>query len=263
MSSPFVKAHRDENEDLGDLERDSAAEIEKALRRQLAQIRQAADDLGGQDVDEIALAMAQVVEKESDPLRLAVRVHLVGSALLGIDAAQAALPYEMGASFSWDLAAAEARAFVEQYHFDLVTGINQTTEKGLRDALRRWIDGGGTLEELADSIRPIFADEPATERIEALFNVDRATMIAETEATRAYAEGKIRAYTANGLADQPPTRKPPDDSHVRCRCDVALREYEDGWYWTWFTARDDLVCPICRPLHEQKVGLAKAKEVRA
>lgn len=264
MPPPFVaKAHRDENDDLSDLERDSADEIAAALRHQLEKLRQTAGSLGGRDADEIVTAMVQVVEKESDPLRLAVRTHLTGSALLGIDAAQSELPYELGASFSWELAAAEARAFVEQYHFDLVTGINQTTEKGLRDAMQRWIDDGGTLEELADSVRPIFANEPATARIEALFNVDRGRMIAETEATRAYAEGKIRAYTANGLADKPPTKKPPDGSHVRCRCDVALVEYEDGWYWVWFTVRDELVCPICRPLHEQKVGLAKAKEVKA
>lgn len=263
MPSPFVKTHRDENDDLRDLENESVEEIAAALRQQLAQLRENAGSIGGQNADEIVAAMVRVVEKGGEPLRLTLRTHLTGSALLGIDAAQAELPYTLGASFSWDLAAAEARAFVEQYHFDLVTGINQTTEKGLRGALRRWIDDGGTLEELADSIRPIFANEPATARIEALFNVDRGRMIAETEATRAYAEGKIRAYTSNGLADNPPTKKPPDDSHVRCRCDVALREYDDGWYWTWFTVRDELVCPICRPLHEQKVGLAKAKEVKA
>ena len=262
MPSPFAaKTHRDENDDLSGLETASADEITAALGRQLRQLRENAGNLSGEDVDSIVTAMVQVVETHSDPLRLAVRTHLTGSAWLGINAAEAEMPYELGTGFSWDLAAAEASAFVEQYGFDLVTGINATTEKGLRNALLRWIEDGGALEDLADSIRPLFADEPATARIEALFNVDRATMIAETEATRAYAEGKIRAYTANGLADQPPTKKPPDDSHVRCRCDVALREYEDGWYWTWFSANDDLVCPICLPLHQQKVGLAKAKEV--
>ena len=261
MPSPFAaKTHRDENDDLSGLEADSADEIADALGQQLRQLRENAGSLGGNAVAGIVTAMVRVVEKNSDPLRLAIRTHLTGSAWLGIDAAEAEMPYDLGTGFSWDLAAAEASAFVEQYGFDLVTGINATTEKGLRNALLRWIEDGGALEDLADSIRPLFADEPATARIEALFNVDRATMIAETEATRAYAEGKIRAYTANGLADQPPTKKPPDDSHVRCRCDVALREYDDGWYWVWFTVRDELVCPICMPLHEQQVGLAKAKE---
>ncbi|MCI0728855.1 MAG: hypothetical protein L0332_19365 [Chloroflexi bacterium] len=207
--------------------------------------------------------MMAATEAASGNLYDAVITFMVGGALLGVDSAAQNLPLDVGLSFSWDLAAADARAFVEEYAFDLVTDLNATTEAGLRQAMLAWIDDGGTLDDLVDSIRPVFANEPATARIEAMFNVDRARMIAETEGTRAYAEGKIRAYTANGLADQPPNKKPPNDSHVRCRCDVALVKMDDGsWHWVWFTARDEIVCPICRPLAGQSVGLAKAAVVQ-
>ncbi|NJN53997.1 MAG: hypothetical protein HC804_04095 [Anaerolineae bacterium] len=164
----------------------------------------------------------------------------------------------LGAGIDWALADAAAAEFVKGYAFDLVTGINNTTASRLRGVVVDWIEKGGTLDDLTESIRPIFANEAATARIEAIFNVDRARMIAETEATRAYAEGKIAGYTASGLAEYPPEKKPPDDSHVRCRCDVTLERQPNGeWHWVWLTANDEFTCPTCSALHNQSVGLAK------
>jgi SPP1 gp7 family putative phage head morphogenesis protein len=66
--------------------------------------------------------------------------------------------------------------------------------------------------------------------LEPWFGANRAEMIAVTETTRAYAEGNIRAWQAAGFVDGK----------------------------RWMTNRDDIVCPICRPLDNQVVqGLAE------
>jgi len=230
-----------------------------ALQKQLRAIRNG----HGRSEDEIIASIETILAANSEDLLTAVATLLTSGTEAG-GAMVADTLIGTGISVDWALADAAASEFVQGYSFDLVTGINNTTATRLRGVLRSWIEQGGDMEELANSIRPIFANEPATARIEAIFNVDRAQMIAETEATRAYAEGKVAGYMASGLADLPPERKPPDDSHVRCRCDVTLEKQENGeWHWIWLTANDELVCDICGPLHEQSVGLAKEAYVVA
>lgn len=269
MALTGYKTHRDDNQELTDLEREAVEKIEAALAEQLSRLSSQADVIGGGTVGEIVNSMMAVIEDGNDDFYNTLLTFVTAGALIGVDDAANNLTFKsykqetevLTAGFSWDLAAAEAADWAAAYTFDLVTGLNKTTKTGLKTAILSWVDDGGTIDDLADSIRPIFANEMATIRIEALFNVDRARMIAETEATRIYAMGKVTAYTANGLADFPPERIPPDGSHVRCRCDVSLVQFEDGsWHWVWFTVRDELVCPICRPLHEQSVGLAKEAE---
>lgn len=212
-------------------------------------------DLGGFGVDAIMTAVIEVLAATSPELLAAVRGLLLGGAQEGIATAGRRLPFE-GASLDWTLADEKAAAWVDSYSFDLIKGINETSAGRMRGALRTWIDDGGALEDLVDSIRPIFDDDELARRIELIFNVERARLIAETEATRAYAQGKIAGYTSSGLADLPPAVSPPDDSHPRCRCDVSLEKRDGVWVWIWYTARDDLTCNICRPLHNQIVGYA-------
>lgn len=57
--------------------------------------------------------------------------------------------------------------------------------------------------------------------LETMFGPVRAEMIASTEVTRAYAEGNRAAWKASGVVDGQ----------------------------KWYTARDELVCPTCGPLH--------------
>lgn len=260
MPPPFaLKAdlHREDNPELDDIELTGTQEIGAALQAQLATIGRAR---GGSSVDEIVAMMEAALVASGDDLLTAVTALLTDAAAAGIQAAGDSLVSTIGLGASMDFALADAAAadFVRGYAFDLVTGINNTTSSRLRGVMVDWIEKGGTLDDLTAGIRPIFANEPATARIEAIFNVDRARMIAETEATRAYAQGKVVGYQASGLADFPPEKVPPDDSHVRCRCDVTLERQPNGeWHWIWLTARDELVCPICAPLDGQSVGLAR------
>jgi SPP1 gp7 family putative phage head morphogenesis protein len=63
--------------------------------------------------------------------------------------------------------------------------------------------------------------------LEPMFGKVRAEMIAATEVTRAFAEGNVEVWKASGV--------------------VGKKE--------WFTAEDELVCPICGPLAGTMVGL--------
>lgn len=60
-----------------------------------------------------------------------------------------------------------------------------------------------------------------------IFGETRATAIAATEVTRIFAEGNMMAWRATGLVGGK----------------------------VWQTARDELVCPICGPLHNQQVEI--------
>lgn len=206
--------------------------------------------------------MSRVVTQNSNRLYESTMNVVYRSMLQGQEASRQTAPFTIGTSVDWTIPEKNAYDFARTYSFDLVTGINETTSRDLRGALQAWINEGGTLDDLADSIRPIFANSPITERIERIFSVDRARMIAETEATRAYAQGKVDGYMAQGLATAGPEIVPP--LHVRCRCDVRMdRDDSTGiWYWVIRTAKDDLICPICLPyVASPRVGVAREAEV--
>lgn len=115
---------------------------------------------------------------------------------------------------------AYAAKWVEKYSFDLIKGIDETS----LEVVRRAIDGfvgevGYTIGDVIDLIEPYFGDV-------------RASMIAVTETTRAFAEGQLMA--AEELRKEFP--------------DVQI-------YKTWFTNNDDLVCDVCGPLDGQEVPI--------
>jgi HK97 family phage portal protein len=262
MSSPFgrgvggtLKVAREDDEPLGQIERVATTAVTVGLEAQLRALLAQADTLGGRNADQIVLQVMRVVQEEQEALLGATQRVLYASYERGVTVATGTLAPTARLRVDWQMMSQEARSFAEKYSYNLVTDLNATTEKGLREALVRWIESGGRLEELADSIRPLFANEAATRRIEALFNVDRARMIAETEATRAYAQGKIDTWLQSGEVERGPEVAPP--AHPRCRCDIATERQDDGsWLWRWDTARDERVCPICTGY--KYVGLARS-----
>lgn len=86
----------------------------------------------------------------------------------------------------WDLLSDEALDFVQNYVFDLISNLNDTTLKDVQQVFDAWLESGEGLDAL-------------TEQIEGIFNNPvRARMIAQTESTRAYNEGsRIRWAAAN------------------------------------------------------------------
>ena len=147
-------------------------------------------------------------------------------------------------SADWGLVNEAALKWAREFAGSEVTYINDTTRRGVRQAVANWIETGGTLEDLVDTLEPTFGR-------------NRARRIAATEVTQAFAEGNIRAWTAAGIADREPEKRPIADSHIGCRCWLIIQPKGKRWVYQWQTAADEAVCPICSPLDGREVGTAR------
>ena len=105
-----------------------------------------------------------------------------------------------------------ATRWAQQYTFDAVRDINDTTRRAISDAISMYTRTPGM--EKADVVR----------LLEPVFGKRRAEMIATTEITRAYSQA----------------------AHIT-QIEMQQRGIETREQWvTW---RDDRVCRICAPLH--------------
>jgi len=111
----------------------------------------------------------------------------------------------------WALVNEAASEWARRYTYDLVRGITNHTREALQRAVGDFFEEGLTRGDLEG-------------QLSSLFGPVRAEMIAVTEVTRAAAEGQ------QGLVSE-----------------VAAQGIE--MVDTWSTRNDELVCPICGPLH--------------
>lgn len=258
LQLPFAKKdlQRENNTLLDAVENTGVADVSAALSRQKQAMKAAVSKITAGDPDHVAIQLIESSADALDDLQQAVYKIVVACTRAGIVTAQQSVPFGFSiVATDWRLVDRHAQEFALDYSYELVTGITDTQRRGLSRALSAFIEDGSL--DFPDALRPFFSDDETTRIIEALYNVDRAEMIAITETTRAYSEGKIRAYTAMGIVNQRPEETAP--AHVRCRCDVRPVVDENGiWWWVWLTANDDDVCTICEPLGAQHdVGLAR------
>ena len=109
----------------------------------------------------------------------------------------------------WALVNDRAAAWARQYAGELAGNLSQTAHERIRQAVQRFIDTpGATLQDL-------IAETTGRQVSEY-----RASVIAITETTRAYAEGNMAAWREAGVTKQ-----------------------------QWQTNHDELVCEICGPLN--------------
>ena len=146
------------------------------------------------------------VEETSGTVRDALRRMLIESVDLGVSVAIAQFD-TIGFGFDWTLANTAARDWANAYSYELIRGINDTTRQQIRQAVSEWIENGDPLSVLVRELAPTFGRQ-------------RASLIASTEVTRAYAEANRRAYIESGVVSQ----------------------------MQWRTSNDERVCPICAPL---------------
>jgi SPP1 gp7 family putative phage head morphogenesis protein len=97
-----------------------------------------------------------------------------------------------------------------------------TLIKGITDTTRRQVQAA--VSDWIASGSPLDALEASLERT---FGVVRAKMIAQTESTRVFAQANRAAFESTGLVDEV----------------------------VWQTAVDDMVCPLCGPLHGTHIGV--------
>jgi SPP1 gp7 family putative phage head morphogenesis protein len=124
------------------------------------------------------------------------------AALSGVAQAQMELG---GLSVDWGVVNRDALVWARDYAGELVRGLNATTRDALRREIAAWIESGEPLDVLARRLEPMFGEL-------------RGRVIAETEVTRAFAEGQYQAFQRAGVAR-----------------------------WTWHTANDERVCHVCQP----------------
>ena len=106
--------------------------------------------------------------------------------------------------------------WARDYAFDLAAGITENDARFLSQVIPDWVRSGEPLPEL--QTRLIQSGR---------WGEQRARNIAVTEVTRAFAQANILGWSLSGRVE-------------------ALE---------WRTARDELVCPICGPLHGARVSL--------
>lgn len=158
-------------------------------------------------------AAAARVDETSEPVRDVLRRNLLAGADLGVRMSLTQLE-GVGLGFDYTLAHAQAAEWANAYAFDLVSRLNDTTRRRLQSAIDQWFREATTIADLREELTPLFGEV-------------RAQIIAQTETTRAAAEGTRISYIQSGVV-----RK------------IIVK-----------TAVDDRVCPICGPLHNTRHSL--------
>lgn len=120
------------------------------------------------------------------------------------------------AGVDWSLINSAATEWARRYGYDLVSGLTDTTRRGLQELIPQFFERDMTLGELRD-------------RLGQWFGPVRADMIATTEVTRAAVSGE------EGVA-------------------AELREQGIDMVEVWQTNNDELVCPICGPRNGKARG---------
>ncbi len=121
---------------------------------------------------------------------------------------------QVGIDFDVAVVNAKALEWVGNYAYELIHGMTDTTRGVVSKAMELYIGTPGmTNEDLWGLLEPAFGPV-------------RAKMISITEITRAYAMSSI-IYQK------------------------MLKDYGLDMERVWQTARDDRVCPVCGPLHQQ------------
>lgn len=115
----------------------------------------------------------------------------------------------------WDLANSDAAQWAITYGYELINGIAAATRPRIAAEVNYFVNNSITIGELRDRLIGASALETGGP-----FSATRATSIAVTETTRAYAQGNMAAWRRAGV--------------------IQKKE--------WNTEMDELVCPVCGPL---------------
>ena len=132
----------------------------------------------------------------------------------GAESGASLLPQGVEMLMNWDWFNQAAIDYLKSWQLGPLQGINATTRNQTVNAISNWIETGEPLDALISRLNPIYG-------------VKRAELIATTEVTRIYAEGNQLAWRSTGV--------------------VGGKK--------WQTAVDERVCPICGPLHGKVVSL--------
>ncbi len=132
---------------------------------------------------------------------------------LGVNIAMDNLAH-IGAGFDYTLVNTRARDWAQQYSANLIRGIEDATRESVRQSVARWYENGEPISALRKELEPTFGAK-------------RAEVIAQTETTRAAAEGVRQGFKESGVV-------------------TGLK---------WRTASDEKICSVCGELDGKIVDL--------
>jgi hypothetical protein len=144
--------------------------------------------------------------------------------------AQSQAAQKMNISFNPTLANKDAEQWASDYTDTVLQQLDTTTQDGVGEIISNWIDTpGATYGDLVQSLMDTH-----------LFDQVRASRIATTEMTRAFAQGESMAYERElGLTA---AVLPVEDTHVNCECWLSIKRAGGQDYIVWQTNKDTDVC---------------------
>ncbi|KKN74789.1 hypothetical protein LCGC14_0386820 [marine sediment metagenome] len=226
------------------LEKNTAARLRRIFNRINGDFREYYPEEMEADMLRAMEAYRRAYDRNRPQLADALSRALLQGVDLGVQVAVDQFENIGGFGFDWTMTNTRARDWAEQYAGQLIRDIDVTTERMVQQSVSRWIGNQEPLQRLIDDLRAV------------PFSEQRAQLIAQTEITRAFAEGTIESYIDSGLVSGPPEIRPPNDSHPGCRCWPGLIEDGKGnWSYIWLTSADEKVCPICGKLANRKIAV--------
>ncbi len=165
-----------------ELEREFAADLTTALRDQMN------DLIPPTATDTEVRAAPSQVSATSEPVRATLRRYLQQGAELGASIAFDQMS-NIGMAFDFTLAHTAAAQWASRYSYDLIHGMNQTTQTQMQIAVDEWFKDQTSLGMLRDQLAPTFGKK-------------RAQLIAQTETTRAAYQGSKQGYQESGVVSQ-------------------------------------------------------------
>jgi len=130
------------------------------------------------------LENAYLETRSATAMQDALRAALIDSSTLGVTVT--ASQFEtVGYAVDWTLTNLAAREWAHQYAGELITRIDETTRRGVRQAITQWVENGEPLPRLIDELEPLFGRK-------------RADLIAVTETTNAFSYGNRQAMLDTG-----------------------------------------------------------------
>jgi SPP1 gp7 family putative phage head morphogenesis protein len=124
---------------------------------------------------------------------------------------------ELSIGVDWELVNVELSQWIRSHAGALATQLTEVTRRSLAETIATWMQDGTGFPDLVG-------------RVERIVGPARAMRVAVTETTRAFAAGNRAAWKQQ-------------------RDVVEARQ--------WFTAEDELVCPVCAALNMQVADLDK------
>lgn len=200
-----------------ELERKSGRNIRKAFRDMMDTLY---PERWGDNVDPMVEADKVSREfRQNQQLKDAVARALLDGVDLGVSVGVTTLE-GMKFGFDYTLVHVAARDWAQRYTDELLSQLASTTQRGVGQAIARWVENEEDLQALKSDLEPFFGKA-------------RADRIAVTEVTRAFFKGSEETYRQSGVVKRLEWQTARDEIVAKCiYCEpMQFRRTDIGQPW--------------------------------